>query len=58
MWDLRKIGKGVKALASASQNNTILSAYWAPRWCAHTGVFLTFIQHLMHVLPSILACNE
>lgn len=30
MWDLRKIGKGVKALASASQNNTILSAYWAP----------------------------
>ena len=30
MWDLRKIGRGVKALASAQQNNTILSAYWAP----------------------------
>ena len=30
VWDLRKVGKGVKALASASQTNTILSAYWAP----------------------------
>lgn len=28
-WDLRKLGPGIKSLASASASNTILSAYYS-----------------------------
>ena len=45
VWDRRKLAPGVKPLATASANNTILSAYFSPAGMAFFYPPPVMVQH-------------
>ena len=53
VWDRRKLSPGVKPLATATANNTILSAYFSPAGMLHHLLSPVWSKHQ----PSDVECT-